>query len=729
MVGRVTTDGSLADAKALIAAAVLEDDRRGDERLGRVTLRPHQRVAAKRIRSLLRSHGGAVLADDVGLGKTYVCLAVARPYHRVAIVAPAVLREMWNRASSRAAVGAAFVSMESLSRGRRVPESDIVIVDEAHHFRSPTTRRYAALAAACRSAPVVLATATPIHNSRDDLAALASLFLGQRARSMPPDALAALLVRRGAAEGGVTLPVLVGPHALSLPDDAGVLDRIERLPSPVGAHDEGSADALVLFTLVHRWSSSHAALVASLRRRRARAAALAESVAAGRHPSRDELTRWLTDGGAIQLGFAELLSEHRLATVDVARMLERLTEYLEFLEPIVRELGGSHGIDDARVARLREVRALHPTARVIAFSQYAETVQALGARLLSDSGVAAMTADGARIASGTIARREVIAQFRPLARVRAVERIDLLLTTDVLSEGVDLHDASVVVHLDLPWNPARIAQRVGRVRRLGSPHTTVWSYVMLPPASAARLIDIERRLQAKLAVADRFVGVFSGAWPFGGVPRDVPGASTLLGRLASWSTTTDERVPPTSRAGCVGSRTTVLAAVRIDGEVTVVASDPEGFTDDPAAVIAAIDVVDQAAPASLPRVVFDEATARLRVWAGRRRARNSVTGTESSETIRRRALQRIDRTVQQAPRHERASLLAVAQSARVAVAGIKSAGAERDLADSLISDDGTWLRRLATTNPRQATKNAEPDQVIALIVVAPNSDQSSSAGA
>src|SRR5688572_10824059 len=78
-------------------------------------------------------------------------------------------------------------------------------------------------------------------------------------------------------------------------------------------------------------------------------------------------------------------------------------------------------------------------------------------------------------------------------RVRA-ERIDLLLSTDVLSEGVGLQDASVVVHLDLPWTPARLEQRTGRIARLGSRHATVAVYAIAPPASAEAPLDVERRL-------------------------------------------------------------------------------------------------------------------------------------------------------------------------------------------------------------------------------------------
>ena len=106
-------------------------------------------------------------------------------------------------------------------------------------------------------------------------------------------------------------------------------------------------------------------------------------------------------------------------------------------------------------------------------------------------GVATLTARGAHIASGRVSRDSVLAQFAPesggRAAVHAAERIDVLLATDVLSEGLNLQEASVVVHLDLPWNPARLEQRTGRCARLGSRHERVAVYLVEPPAAASFL--------------------------------------------------------------------------------------------------------------------------------------------------------------------------------------------------------------------------------------------------
>src|SRR5690606_12398287 len=127
-------------------------------------------------------------------------------------------------------------------------------------------------------------------------------------------------------------------------------------------------------------------------------------------------------------------------------------------------------------------------ARIVAFSHSAETVRALFRQLRAVPGVAVLTGSGARVAGGLLSRTELLARFAPRAQgVRPAgkaEDVRLLLSTDLLSEGVNLQDANVVVHLDLPWTAARLAQRVGRVVRHGSPHRAVRVHTMgapLPP--------------------------------------------------------------------------------------------------------------------------------------------------------------------------------------------------------------------------------------------------------
>ncbi|MGH7689279.1 MAG: helicase-related protein, partial [Gemmatimonadaceae bacterium] len=117
---------------------------------------------------------------------------------------------------------------------------------------------------------------------------------------------------------------------------------------------------------------------------------------------------------------------------------------------------------------------------------------------------AACRAGGSRAVN--CSRSSPRAPARP-RRTPHAHRVTMLITTDLLSEGVNLQEANVVVHADLPWSPARAEQRVGRVRRLTSPHDRVFVYAFRPPASADHLLHLERRLRHKIALAARAVGI------------------------------------------------------------------------------------------------------------------------------------------------------------------------------------------------------------------------------
>src|SRR5881392_956211 len=147
-------------------------------------LAQHQVPAAARLVGILARHGGALLADAVGLGKSYVALAVAlalgEPF---ALVVPAVLVDQWRTLLEEHGVKAPIVTHESLSATpyRPLPPSTVpyrlFIVDEAHRFRNPITNRYRALARLVVGSRVLLVTATPVHNRIADLFHLFRLFL------------------------------------------------------------------------------------------------------------------------------------------------------------------------------------------------------------------------------------------------------------------------------------------------------------------------------------------------------------------------------------------------------------------------------------------------------------------------------------------------------------------------------------------------------------------------
>lgn len=88
----------------------------------------------------------------------------------------------------------------------------------------------------------------------------------------------------------------------------------------------------------------------------------------------------------------------------------------------------------------------------------------------------------------------------------AKDEFDILFTTDVLAEGVNLQQAGQMINYDLPWNPMRIVQRHGRVDRIGSKHDYVHLGLFFPAERLDALLELEARLEAKLALADAAVG-------------------------------------------------------------------------------------------------------------------------------------------------------------------------------------------------------------------------------
>src|SRR5512133_1911266 len=101
----------LSSARNAIARAMAGEIESIPAQLGAITLRPHQRASAKRLSALISSNGGTMLAEPVGLGKTYIALAVAaRIGESLLIAAPAALREMWNRALAECQVSGTIIT-------------------------------------------------------------------------------------------------------------------------------------------------------------------------------------------------------------------------------------------------------------------------------------------------------------------------------------------------------------------------------------------------------------------------------------------------------------------------------------------------------------------------------------------------------------------------------------------------------------------------------------------
>ena len=769
------TDWRVADAqlvRARLAAAALVTST-VPRTLGSISLRPHQCDAAGRLRHALLRFGGALLADDVGLGKTYTALAAVASFGRLLIVGPASLASMWRQALQATAMHAEFLSFETLSRSPRnhrprrgvgdatVSTHDVVIVDEAHHARNPTTRRYACLAALTAGSRMLLLTATPVHNAADELHALLALFLGSRAGQAPPHDLAACIVRRTRADVPLSsTPARAPPIWLEGHADPEILDALLRIPPACPSRDGGVANALVTLGLVRAWSSTDAALRAALRRRVAHAESLADAFAAGRHPTAVELRAWVVGDDATQLAFPELVTQNS-GRVDTGELLDLVTAHTAGVRTALQALSASEGhADDSRRDLLRHIRADHRGQSMVVFSQYAESVRAMFSRLVPDGGVCGVTAHGALVAGGRLSRTEALARFAPRALgVPPPSRADiitLLIATDLLSEGLNLQDAAVVVHLDLPWTPARLAQRIGRVWRLGSLHTDVFEYAISPPPPAERMAAVMARLYRKAVIAqaatgDELLPLLRPNQPTlrahvdehveidtRSDPHDVPRASERIRELmVRWLDQTPrvrrlaDGVPADVAAQC----TTVaavrapfdgwLAAIDIDGRPCLVARRVgHEATTDPARLLEIIHAASgRCCP--IPTAMVQQAAADVDEFLAVMQAAavaGLATGTSAAHA---RVSSRIAGVVAASPPHRRPTVSRLAANARQAIADIAGAGVERALvrlaadaaeASSATGEAERWLERV--TELGRSTSITRADEENGTLVVA-----------
>lgn len=139
----------------------------------------------------------------------------------------------------------------------------------------------------------------------------------------------------------------------------------------------------------------------------------------------------------------------------------------------------------------REVNRDH---KLIVFSESRETTEHLAARL-------AAAGHGKILAIDSTNRAERMATVRSNFDANSPDKkhdYEILLTTEVLAEGVNLHRANIVVNYDTPWNSTRLMQRIGRVNRIGTTAPRIYIYNFYPTARVDDDIELKKKAIMKL---------------------------------------------------------------------------------------------------------------------------------------------------------------------------------------------------------------------------------------
>jgi SNF2 family DNA or RNA helicase len=174
---------------------------------------------------------------------------------------------------------------------------------------------------------------------------------------------------------------------------------------------------------------------------------------------------------------------------------------------VLKQCGEWRPERDAKLHQLVDlITRKHPGQKIIVFTQFADTVDYLAGQLQARgvariAGVTGDADDPTRFAW----------RFSPESNhrrgwIKPEDDLDVLIATDVLSEGQNLQDGSIVVNYDLPWAIIRLIQRAGRVDRIGQKADAILCYSFLPADGVERIIRLRARVRQRLRENAEVVG-------------------------------------------------------------------------------------------------------------------------------------------------------------------------------------------------------------------------------
>ncbi len=196
----------------------------------------------------------------------------------------------------------------------------------------------------------------------------------------------------------------------------------------------------------------------------------------------------LSDKYAVADFDEDLLRKHLTADLTLIRKM------IELVEPIKPTM-------DAKLQVLLfgiEKGIAKERGKILIFTQYADTAQ-----YLYDN----INPNGARKDIESIygtgkSKARMAARFSPLSNphidLGSEEQVNILIATDVMSEGLNLQDCDVVVNYDLHWNPVRLIQRLGRIDRIGSENERVWAFNFLPELKLEKNLGLHDILRKRI---------------------------------------------------------------------------------------------------------------------------------------------------------------------------------------------------------------------------------------
>lgn len=579
----------------------------------------YQRDAACQGYQMLIKYNGFFLADVVGLGKTVVAAMIAKRFveengirnTRILVIYPPALAANWKETFEKFKIkrNTDFISCGSLDKilngennYRTAEEYDLILVDEAHRFRSDNSLMYDTLQRICKTErefignigdshkKVMLISATPLNNRPTDLYNLVSLFQDRRKSTIDgisnlQNYFAPLIARykfltsskqlsvdlksiqdvyedirtnvmnkitvRRTRQNILNYPEYkkdIDSQKIKFPDiesprevkyilssdlkdlfintvfvlnkqlnyarykaiDA-LNDNIKKEKYPNAAATSRSLANIYRTHMIKRLESSFYALRISLKNLR--------------RATQGMIDMYHTDKVIIapDLKVVELQNKGWELDDIIAKGIEKLgiskNDFVykrdDFEDSFIKELEFDVSVLDTLIKQWDKIsidpkldrfidylkniifdKEDNPTGKLVVFSESKDTIQYLNEELskrLNRTDILSVSSDDRKQLFDVIQ-----ANFDANYQGKKQDKYNIIIATDVLAEGINLHRANVIVNYDTPWNATRLMQRIGRVNRIGSVAGKIVNYEFYPSDEGNKQIRLYDIALAKL---------------------------------------------------------------------------------------------------------------------------------------------------------------------------------------------------------------------------------------
>ncbi len=207
--------------------------------------------------------------------------------------------------------------------------------------------------------------------------------------------------------------------------------------------------------------------------------------------------------------FEQLISERDLTKInkedltdDYDKDLKLDIEIFDHLKELWAQFDIEH--DDAKydelVNLLKQIKK--KDTRIIIFSEAKDTVKYLEKRMNDQFNNQVVSFSGS---DSDLVKEYIKRNFDPKSKAPLNEK-SILITTDAMSEGINLHRASIIINYDLPWNPTRVMQRVGRINRVGSNFNDLYVFNFFPAANTRQHLSLEDSIKIKIQMFHSLLG-------------------------------------------------------------------------------------------------------------------------------------------------------------------------------------------------------------------------------